>query len=110
MLMGEADGAEELVGLWREFQRRPDIDRPGVGRGVPVIELLDDDVDLRPGRHLSPSGVEETAERFAETWGRLSRLIDGFGELAPGRSRRGGTCRWSRWPSWNGSGRCTCGR
>ncbi|MFC6886491.1 MULTISPECIES: N-6 DNA methylase [Actinomadura] len=83
VLMGEADGAEELVGLWREFQRRPDIDRPGVGRGVPVIELLDDDVDLRPGRHLSPSGVEETAERFAETWGRLSRLIDGFGELAP---------------------------
>ncbi|MFI9076339.1 N-6 DNA methylase [Streptomyces sioyaensis] len=36
-------------------------------RRVPVIELLDDEVDLTPGRHITPSPVD-TAPRLAESW------------------------------------------
>ncbi|WP_329210248.1 N-6 DNA methylase [Streptomyces sp. NBC_00683] len=39
------------------------VDRPGVSRAVPVIELLDDDVDLAPARHLpSPASGGGAAE------------------------------------------------
>ncbi|MFD7442351.1 N-6 DNA methylase [Streptomyces sp. NPDC059909] len=38
-------------------------EQPGVSRTVPVIELLDDDVDLAPARHLSvPAGGGSAAE------------------------------------------------
>ncbi|MFD9500323.1 N-6 DNA methylase [Streptomyces sp. NPDC060035] len=52
------------LGAWNAFaeedgkdgnggrDRADRIDRPGVSRAVPVIELLDDDVDLAPARHL----------------------------------------------------------
>lgn len=36
-------------------------------RRVPVIELLDDEVDLTPGRHITPSPVE-TARRLDSSW------------------------------------------
>ncbi|MER5633682.1 N-6 DNA methylase [Streptomyces nitrosporeus] len=52
------------VEAWQAFDRSttdaapagPAADRPGTSRAVPVIELLDDDVDLAPARHL-PSPV-----------------------------------------------------
>lgn len=54
-----------VLDAWEPFDRaertgsEPDApvggqDRPGVSRVVPVIELLDDDVDLAPARHLPP--------------------------------------------------------
>ncbi|WP_409238006.1 N-6 DNA methylase [Streptomyces sp. PA5.6] len=36
-------------------------------RRVPVIELLDDEVDLTPGRHITPS-PEDSAPRLAASW------------------------------------------
>ncbi|MFE6715995.1 N-6 DNA methylase [Streptomyces albidoflavus] len=36
-------------------------------RRVPVIELLDDEVDLTPGRHITPSPVD-SALRLAASW------------------------------------------
>ncbi|MER6206863.1 N-6 DNA methylase [Streptomyces sp. NPDC001642] len=36
-------------------------------RHVPVIELLDDEVDLTPGRHITPSPAD-TAPRLAASW------------------------------------------
>ncbi|MGW0468365.1 N-6 DNA methylase [Streptomyces sp. NPDC003027] len=54
---------------------------PGASRSVPVIELLDDDVDLAPARHLpSPAaggGAADLArvrDRLAETLGRTVAL------------------------------------
>ncbi|MFM9493396.1 N-6 DNA methylase [Streptomyces galilaeus] len=40
---------------------------------VPVIELLDDEVDLTPGRHITPSSAD-TAPRLAASWGEFASL------------------------------------
>ncbi|WUW23629.1 N-6 DNA methylase [Streptomyces sp. NBC_01463] len=57
--------------------------RPGVSRVVPVIELLDDDVDLAPARHLpSPAAAGGSAEliRVRE---RLTQTLELAGGLIP---------------------------
>ncbi|MFH8882469.1 N-6 DNA methylase [Streptomyces californicus] len=58
-----------VLDAWRE---RADVE--GVSRVVPVVELLDDDVDLAPARHLprpapggGVSGLGEIREKLAET-------------------------------------------
>ncbi|MFD5691969.1 N-6 DNA methylase [Streptomyces rubiginosohelvolus] len=58
-----------VLDAWRD---RADVE--GVSRVVPVIELLDDDVDLAPARHLprpasggGASGLGEVRERLTET-------------------------------------------
>ncbi|WP_406014609.1 N-6 DNA methylase [Streptomyces sp. NBC_00984] len=55
--------------------------RPGAGRAVPVIELLDDDVDLAPARHLpspaaagGPAELIRVRERLTETLGLTGTL------------------------------------
>ncbi|MFD6281158.1 N-6 DNA methylase, partial [Streptomyces sp. NPDC060209] len=56
------------------------VDRPGVSRAVPVIELLDDDVDLAPARHLPPPAaggaaeLDRVRERLDETLKLTARL------------------------------------
>ncbi|NBM20994.1 N-6 DNA methylase, partial [Streptomyces sp. GC420] len=42
-----------VLEAWEDFDRQGATEeRPGISRAVPVIELLDDDVDLAPARHL----------------------------------------------------------
>lgn len=44
-----------VLDAWRPFDRTGTVlEQPGLSRCVPVIELLDDDVDLAPARHLPP--------------------------------------------------------
>ncbi|MFF4651432.1 N-6 DNA methylase [Streptomyces sp. NPDC001380] len=47
-----------VLDAWREFESRGEHteDRPGRHRAVRVIDLLDDEVDLTPARHI-PQGV-----------------------------------------------------
>ncbi|WP_257139046.1 N-6 DNA methylase, partial [Streptomyces sp. rh34] len=65
-----------VLDAWRE---RAGL--PGVSRVVPVVELLDDDVDLAPARYLprpapgsDASGLGEVRERLAETLRLTARL------------------------------------
>ncbi|WP_241193120.1 N-6 DNA methylase, partial [Streptomyces sp. ADI98-10] len=65
-----------VLDAWRD---RADL--PGVSRVVPVVELLDDDVDLAPARYLprpapggDASGLGEVRERLAETLRLTARL------------------------------------
>ncbi|MET9856310.1 N-6 DNA methylase [Streptomyces sp. NPDC006450] len=67
---------------WTAYERggsAPDV--PGVRRAVPVVDLLDDDVDLTPARHLPPAaaggGVAELTavrDRLDSTLTRAARL------------------------------------
>ncbi|MFD7748555.1 N-6 DNA methylase [Streptomyces sp. NPDC059698] len=66
-----------VLGAWRDR-----ADAEGVSRVVPVVELLDDDVDLAPARHLprpaaggGASGLGELRERLAETLRLTSGLV-----------------------------------
>ncbi|WP_326616805.1 N-6 DNA methylase [Streptomyces anulatus] len=65
-----------VLDAWRD---RADL--PGVSRVVPVVELLDDDVDLAPARYLprptpggDACGLGEVRERLAETLRLTARL------------------------------------
>ncbi|MFF0568624.1 N-6 DNA methylase [Streptomyces sp. NPDC004041] len=66
-----------VLGAWRDR-----ADAEGVSRVVPVIELLDDDVDLAPARHLprpasggGASGLGEVRERLTDTLRLASGLV-----------------------------------
>lgn len=49
-----SDTADRILEAWRAFERAPDeaVLEPGFGAALPVIELLDDLVDLSPARHV----------------------------------------------------------
>ncbi|WP_138909758.1 N-6 DNA methylase, partial [Streptomyces chryseus] len=86
-----------VLDTWQTFDRDGTVaGRPGVSRSVSVIELLDDDVDLAPARHLPPpaagGGAAELAvvrERLAETLRQTTALTPPAGEAA----------RPPRWPT-----------
>ncbi|MEU6947353.1 N-6 DNA methylase [Streptomyces sp. NPDC046316] len=71
-----------VLDAWLPFDKQGTVtETPGASRAVPVIELLDDDVDLAPARHLPPlaagGGAGEllaVRDRLAETLGRTVTL------------------------------------
>ncbi|MGI5330258.1 N-6 DNA methylase [Actinomadura nitritigenes] len=79
------DGADdaEIVRTWRDLHAGRDVDRPGTSRIVPVIDLLDEDVDLTPARHLAAGTGGRTAERFVQTRDRLTALLGQMSGLVP---------------------------
>ncbi|GAA3357392.1 N-6 DNA methylase [Streptomyces antimycoticus] len=50
-------------------------------RTVPVIDLLGDEVDLTPGRHIAPSPAD-TGRQLAVSWKEFSELVTGMGKSA----------------------------
>ncbi|MFE0347799.1 N-6 DNA methylase [Streptomyces griseoluteus] len=57
---------DAALDTWRAFARDGRLaERPGLARSVPVIELLDDDVDLAPARHLPPPAAADGVEQLA---------------------------------------------
>ncbi|MET8438875.1 N-6 DNA methylase [Streptomyces sp900116325] len=58
-------------------------DRPGVSRVVPVIELLDDDVDLAPARHLPPPTAGGGSAELTRVRERLTEKLRLTATLTP---------------------------
>ncbi|WP_258045020.1 N-6 DNA methylase [Streptomyces sp. SM11] len=73
---------------WEAFSGAPDefADEPGTARAVPVIDLLDDVVDLSPARHVRVSRTDvepaELAREVDEARRRLVVRADSLGEAA----------------------------
>ncbi|MFF5428230.1 MULTISPECIES: N-6 DNA methylase [unclassified Streptomyces] len=73
-----------VLDAWTPFDRDGTIaGTPGAGRSVPVIELLDDDVDLAPARHLPPPAAAEDADQLAGVRERLTETLRRTRELTP---------------------------
>lgn len=83
VLMMAAAGPPAIIATWRRFTGDPRHEEPGVSRAVPVIDLLDDEVDLNPARYLSAPPAEQTAERFVETREGLATALSGLPRLIP---------------------------
>jgi N-6 DNA methylase len=83
VLMIAAEDPETVTGAWRRFGTDPELDEPGLARAVPVIDLLDDEVDVTPGRHISAPAPKRTAERYAAARDRLTALLGSATALAP---------------------------
>jgi hypothetical protein len=82
LLVASAD-PDTILACWRRFADGSPADEPGVSRTLPVIDLLDDDVDLTPGRHIAAPATEHAAERFSQTRKRLAAVVGRLGGLAP---------------------------
>ncbi|MGC9439793.1 N-6 DNA methylase [Streptomyces sp. WG5] len=73
-----------VLDAWRDFDRDGGIgDRPGLARSLPVIELLDDEVDLAPARHLPPPTATDGAGRLADVRERLGETLRLTTDLTP---------------------------
>ncbi|MFK0100042.1 N-6 DNA methylase [Streptomyces sp. NPDC091040] len=76
--------AEAAVGQWSAFTEDPDAfaDEPGTARAVPVVDLLDELVDLTPARHVRASRTDiAPADLARETDEVRRRLIAGATSL-----------------------------
>ncbi|MDH2389795.1 N-6 DNA methylase [Streptomyces sp. HNM0663] len=74
-----------VLDAWQGFDRHGATEeRPGVSRSVPVVELLDDDVDLAPARHLPPPPAGGGARELQGVRERLADTLRLTADLAPG--------------------------
>ncbi|MFG2264989.1 N-6 DNA methylase [Streptomyces sp. NPDC048720] len=75
---------EAVLDAWRAFERAGRLtELPGLARSVPVIELLDDDVDLAPARHLPPAAAADGAEQLTAVRERLGETLRLTADLTP---------------------------
>ncbi|AOR33847.1 restriction endonuclease subunit M [Streptomyces fodineus] len=86
---------EAVQDAWRAFERGGRLEeRPGLARSVPVIELLDDDVDLAPARHLPPAAVADGAEQLTAVRERLGATLRLTADLTPPPAAHAPGARW----------------
>ncbi|GGW29692.1 type II restriction endonuclease subunit M [Streptomyces lucensis JCM 4490] len=86
---------EAVLDAWRGFARGGRLEeRPGLARSVPVIELLDDDVDLAPARHLPPPAVADGAEQLTAVRDRLGATLRLTADLTPPPADPAPPARW----------------
>ncbi|MDQ0942905.1 N-6 DNA methylase [Streptomyces sp. V1I1] len=84
-----------VLDAWQPFDRHGTAEeRPGVSRAVPVIELLDDDVDLAPARHLPPPAAGGGAAELLRVRDRLADTLRLTGELTPAPSAHDRPAPW----------------
>ncbi|MFE7544415.1 N-6 DNA methylase [Streptomyces platensis] len=72
------------VEAWQAFDREGGIEeQPGVRRSLAAIDLLDDDVDLAPARHLPPPAAAGGPAELARVRERLTATLARTTELTP---------------------------
>ncbi|MEV0428499.1 N-6 DNA methylase [Micromonospora sp. NPDC050495] len=74
-----------ILDTWRAFTAAPDgdVEEAGFARAVPVIELLDEEVDLTPARRQPAVGGEATGEHLVRTRERLAAIVGDLPGLMP---------------------------
>ncbi|MFF3454802.1 N-6 DNA methylase [Streptomyces sp. NPDC002730] len=86
-----------VLDAWQPFEKHGTAEeQPGVSRSVPVIELLDDDVDLAPARHLPPPAAGGGADELLRVRDRLAETLRLTGELTPAPA---GQAQPAPWPA-----------
>ncbi|MGP9020405.1 N-6 DNA methylase [Streptomyces sp. BR1] len=73
-----------VLDAWAPFERDGTAgEQPGLSRSVPVLELLDDDVDLAPARHLPPPAAAGGADALDAVREELGATLRRTAELTP---------------------------
>lgn len=75
--------AEVALRAWTRFSHGRDPDLPGACRRVPVIDLLDEDVDLTPARHLASPSEELSGEWIAGRREQAAESLRAAADLMP---------------------------
>ncbi|MEU4093803.1 N-6 DNA methylase [Streptomyces sp. NPDC026673] len=85
-----------VLDAWHSFDRHGTTEeRPGVSRALKVIDLLDDDVDLAPARHLPPPAAGGGTAELSGVRDRLADTLLRTAELTPAPP---GAAEPARWP------------
>ncbi|MFG2650854.1 N-6 DNA methylase [Streptomyces sp. NPDC048436] len=75
---------DAVVDVWRRFEKHGAVDeQPGLARCVPVLELLDDEVDLAPARRLPPPAADGGTEALTAVRERLGEAVRRTADLMP---------------------------
>ncbi|WP_020137851.1 N-6 DNA methylase [Streptomyces sp. 351MFTsu5.1] len=86
---------EAVLDAWQAFGRAGRFaERPGLARALPVIDLLDDDVDLAPARHLPPPTAADGAEQLTAVRERLGETLRLTADLTPPPAAGAPLARW----------------
>ncbi|WP_089247967.1 N-6 DNA methylase [Asanoa hainanensis] len=80
---GDGEAYERIVATYRAFERAEPVDEPGFARAVPVIELLDQDVDLTPARRQPAASAVADAADFAGARASMLTLLARAAEVVP---------------------------
>ncbi|MFF2406489.1 N-6 DNA methylase [Streptomyces sp. NPDC058092] len=84
-----------VLDAWRWFEGEREGVANGVGASaVPVIELLDDDVDLAPARHLPPPAAAGGPAELIRVRERLTETLGLTGTLTPPAVTPSEPARW----------------
>ncbi|GAB2899654.1 N-6 DNA methylase [Streptomyces mayteni] len=87
-----------VLDAWHDFDRHGDLpERPGVHRALPVIDLLDDEVDLAPARHLPPPAQTSGTNALAALHRELNATLRRGQDLAPGLPAGGEAAPGPHW-------------
>jgi len=86
--------SELVESAWRDYRSGRHTDEPGVRRLVPVIDVLDEQVDLTPQRYLPPpadlvSDPARTMARIDEFDRLLTAVRAGLPDVRPGNAALG---------------------
>ncbi|MFD0552223.1 class I SAM-dependent DNA methyltransferase [Streptomyces rectiviolaceus] len=85
---------DAVLDVWRRFDRHGTVDeRPGLARCVPVLELLDDEVDLAPARRLPPPAARGGAAELTAVRERLGDAVRRTADLMPPPAEPGDAVR-----------------
>ncbi|MEU5772512.1 N-6 DNA methylase [Streptomyces venezuelae] len=75
---------DAVLDAWEHVERHGTLDeRPGTARSVPVLELLDDEVDLAPARHLPPPAAAGGGAELLTVRQGLGEALRRAADLAP---------------------------
>ncbi|MEU8132264.1 N-6 DNA methylase [Streptodolium elevatio] len=91
--------SEIAVDAWRSFAAESAAlaEIPGVRKAVPVIDLLDDAVDLTPAHNLPLPAGTESADVVADMRGALADALESVPQFLPDTRRAGsGAPAWRR--------------
>lgn len=84
-----------VLDAWRPFDRTGQTaERPGLSRSLPVIDLLDDDVDLAPARHLPPPAAGGGAAELTAVREHLGETLRLAADLTPPLAEEARPARW----------------
>lgn len=83
LVMSEPPDLDTIARCWRLFDAGGHAELPEQARAVPVIDVLDDEVDLSPARHVTPVTHADVAEQFPETRQALASALDDLGDDLP---------------------------
>ncbi|GIH50621.1 Type I restriction-modification system, DNA methylase subunit [Microbispora rosea] len=86
VLMAEAEPEtfDEIADRWQEFRSAPGqrTDQAGPACAVPIIELMDENVDLTPGRHVSVED-QASAQQFPAVREQLLQRLERLTTMVP---------------------------